>query len=336
MTTTKRQDGLLKVTRKDSQRLVMKTQLVLLLRILGFLLFSGGILLGLSTVMSLNLGKTELTCDRPNLETTRCQKTQSIGSFPIYQHSVEIQSMSVSGVDITVLTAWDSLYKTRIWLSGRHSSKTTWLGVESMQTLSSDGSSLEMQIGFWKDFYEAEAIANEIQRFLGNPAQPSLRVISPSISWIQAYNQRLSGIAFALQPAFIVPFSIIGLVFMSFRQGYYKFDRLTGQLSYQSIFAWQKEKTLPLAEIKSVAIEEFTAPSADDTSSTYSNRCDIDWYYRIVILTKTGERLPIESSAGLNLEKTQETAEAIREFLALPPVQIVPGKRLKPFWAKRA
>jgi hypothetical protein len=324
MTAIKNQDCPLKVTRKDSQRLVMKTQPLPLLRILGFLLFSGGILLGLSTVMSPNLGKTELTCDRTNLETTRCQKIQSIGSFPIYQRSVEIQSMSVSGVDITVLTTWDSLYKTRIWLSGRHSSKTTWLGVESMQTLSSDGSSLEMQIGFWRDFYEAEAIANEIQRFLGNPAQPSLRVISPSISWMQAYNERLRSIAFGLQPAFIVLFSMIGLAFMSLRQRYYKFDRLTGQLSYQSMFAWQKEKTLPLAEIKSVAIEESTAPSADGASGTFSNRCDIDWYYRIVILTKTGERLPIESFAGLNLEQRQEMAEAIREFLALPPVQSLP------------
>lgn len=324
MTTAKKQDGLLKVTRKDSQRLVMKTQPLPLLRILGFLLFSGGILLGLSTVMSPNLGKTELTCDRPNLETTRCQKTQSIGSYPIYQHSVEIQSMSMSGVDITVLTTWDSLYKTRIWLSGRHSSKTTWLGVESMPTLSSNGSSLEMQIGFWRDFYEAEAIANEIQRFLGNPAQPSLRVISPSISWMQAYNQRLRSIAFGLQPAFIVLFSMFGLAFMSLRQGYCKFDRLTGQLFYQSVFAWQKEKTLPLAEIKSVAIEESTAPSAD---GTFSNRCDIDWYYRIVILTKTGERLPIESFAGLNLEQRQETAEVIREFLTLPPVQSLPRIR---------
>ncbi|MBF2084601.1 hypothetical protein [Thermoleptolyngbya sp. C42_A2020_037] len=261
---------------------------------------------------------TELTCDRPTLETTRCQKTQFIGSLPIYRDSVELQSSNQLEVQVTVLKLSDNFnlgmlndfYEVRIWIGIMSSGTETWTALKSLPALRFEFSNLEMRVGLWKNPDEARAIADKIQRFLSNPAQSSLRDVHPPISWMQRDIEYLQCTLISLLPIWaylIFPLS-------SILRGYCKFNRLTGKLSFKPLFG--KAKTVPLSDIESIAIEEFQWTSSSS-----------GLLYRIVALTKTGKRLPIELAfIDSNLSIRQETAKVIQDFLDLPPVQIIsPG-----------
>jgi hypothetical protein len=173
-----------------------------------------------------------------------------------------------------------------------------------------------MRVGLWKNPDEARAIADKIQRFLTNPAQSSLRDIHPPISWMQrdiGYLQRA-----LLRYLLFNPWEILivaSLLLLSLREGYCEFDRLTGKLSFRTLFG-KATKTVSLSDIESIAIEEFQWTSSSE-----------GLLYRIVVLTKTGKRLPIELAfVDSNLSIRQETAKTIQDFLNLPPVQIIaPG-----------
>lgn len=316
----------LSVAYQDSEQLILKTRSFRSLRILGFLIISGVLLPLLSALIPPIPSNTELMCDRPTLETTRCQKTQFIGSLPIYRHSVELQSSNQLEVQVTVLQLSDNFnleipsdfYEVRISIGEMSSSTETRVGLETSPALKLADSHIEMRVGLWKNPDEARAIADKIQRFLTNPAQSSLRDIHPPISWMERDIEYLQRAFLSLCYLFYPVWGILmgpSTLLLSLRQGYCKFDRLTGKLSFRPLFG-KATKTVPLSDIESIAIEEFQWVS--------SSR---GYRYRIVALTKTGKRLPIELAfVDSNLSIRQETTKAIRDFLDLPPVQIIaPG-----------
>lgn len=138
----------------------------------------------------------------------------------------------------------------------------------------------------------AKQISDSLQRFLVNPAQPDFVVNTPT-EWSKKW-----------VPAGCTVIAIALLRRKAFR---FEFDRLMGTLQ---IFGanGQLKQQLSLREIQSIAIEQSS--------------CEDEIGYRVVLVMQSGDRHPLTHTYSTNLRSKQAAAEAIRELLKLPPVEM--------------
>ncbi|WP_448601619.1 hypothetical protein [Thermoleptolyngbya sp.] len=143
-----------------------------------------------------------------------------------------------------------------------------------------------------RDSVSAIQISDSVQRFLVNPAQTDFVVNTPtdwSGTWIST-GCLMTAIALLRRKAFR-----------------FEFDRLMGTLQ---IFGanGQVKQQLFLREVQSIAIEQSSVEN--------------DTGYRVVLVMQSGDRHPLTHTYSTTLVSKQAAAEAIREFLRLPPVEM--------------
>ncbi|GAB4138064.1 MAG: hypothetical protein Fur0046_12500 [Cyanobacteria bacterium J069] len=165
--------------------------------------------------------------------------------------------------------------------------------------------SIEIWPGLWDDSAEAQAIAGEIQRFLVNPAQSSLTLTAPPIPWTRELKNPIGW-------DFLPFILLIGAVMALLQQGRCEFNRSTEELDVKYFGPRTKAEKFSLKVVEFVAIEEFN--SAGHIA------------YRVVLVTRMGDRYPLDHFFSPGLASKKAIAETIREFLDLPPVQVLPNQ----------
>lgn len=230
-------------------------------------------LLGLSVLWIGLISNTRLTCDRPTLTTTNCQISRSFGAGFIPWKIERLGSLTTVQVISETRSSEDGDYLVYdLKLSGTEA--VAQLGLKTLNET------------------RPQQMAEEVQRFLANPARSSLAIQTRSGWGFMWGSLGLMGVAIAL---------------LRRKPHRFEFDRLMGKM--QGFAANDRLKQeLSLREIQSVVIEQH---KDEDMTG-----------YRVVLLTQTGDRHPLNQIYSSNLESKQEAAEAIRAFLRLPPVEI--------------
>lgn len=232
-------------------------------------------LLVISALAFLTTGKSRLTCDRPTLYAANCQITRAVGLGLIPTKTIAIESLAGTQVVSEMQESEDGDYLIYdVQLSGAYSIA---------------------RLGLWQNVSDrrARAIADDIQRFLVNPAQSSLTVVTPH-PWMMTA---------------VIPAMVIGAIALLLRQApRFEFDRATGRAQFwQTDQPWAME--LWLKEIQAVAIEYW---QDEDTNEGY----------RVVLVTQKGDRHPLTQTFSSGLESKRAAAESIRSFLGLPPLEM--------------
>ncbi|WP_448604444.1 hypothetical protein [Thermoleptolyngbya sp.] len=250
--------------------------------------------------------QVELKCDRPTLETMHCQTLRRIESVPIGWQSVTLKSAPLSETAVIMEPLPKQVYTLRIGLPRDSVRSITAIGLG----VGSDPRH-EMQLGLWGDRARAQAAADEIQRFMLNPARSSLSIVSEPIFWMDEIEQ-FAGLE--LFP--ILYMASWGLLFIRAQQSQCEFDRSTGELRLKFWGLRSGNKTLALADIEQVAIGEVYLENSTA--------------YKVFVVMKNGDRHPLEPCFSSELASVQAAAETVRAFLNLPPVQVL--SRKSPKW----
>lgn len=146
-----------------------------------------------------------------------------------------------------------------------------------------------------RDIERAQRITDNLQRFLANPARSRITITTGDT--LEHWTFTLVSIG-----------SLMIAIALLRRKGFrFEFDRLSGTLQ---IFGanGRLRRQISLREIQSIVIEQSTLEG--------------EVVGRIVFVMQSGDRLPLMRTYSSGLPGKQLVAEAIREFLKLPPVEM--------------